>query len=34
MMRVLRDSAGIIPLLILMVGAIVGLFILLLAVSC
>lgn len=33
-MKVLKDSSGIIPLLILMVGAIVGLVILLLVVSC
>jgi hypothetical protein len=34
MMKVLRDSAGIIPLILLMLVGIVGLFILLLVVSC
>jgi len=33
-MKVLRDSAGIIPLILLMLVGIVGLFILLLVVSC
>jgi hypothetical protein len=34
MMKVLRDSAGIIPLILLMLVGIVGLFIFLLARSC
>jgi hypothetical protein len=34
MMKYLKDSGGIIPLLLLMMGAIVGLSILLLVVSC
>jgi len=34
MMKVLRDSAGIIPIILLILGAIVALFILLRIISC